>query len=289
MSRKPRIAILTHAIDTFDQGGYLLHRLIRHWEQRGLEIVTHRGPEGTPPEADLAISHFDITAVSDDYARLFEYYPRVINGAVRDISKSLISEQVIARDDAWPGPVIVKTDKNFGGMRELEERYANGDPDASIDLQRPWRRVEYLAEYPVFQNTGEVPSGVWRNPNLVVEKFRPEQDENGQFALRVWVFMGDRGIYYQSISEDSVIKSHNTVKRINLDPAEIPQNLKDRREELGFDYGKFDFGIVDGTALLYDANRTPGSPQSGPATEKVMQNILNLSEGLDTFLHQTRK
>jgi hypothetical protein len=31
------------------------------------------------------------------------------------------------------------------------------------------------------------------------------------------------------------------------------------RRELGFDYGKFDYGIVDGRVVLYDVNRTTGT------------------------------
>ena len=39
----------------------------------------------------------------------------------------------------------------------------------------------------------------------------------------------------------------------------VPEELRKIRAQLGFDYGKFDYGIVDGEVILYDVNRTPGS------------------------------
>lgn len=283
------IAVITHATDHFDDGGYLLHRLIEHWSPRGVEVTAMKGPAGTPAEADLAICHVDMTAVDDQHARLFERYPLVINGRVLDISKSAFSDQLITLDDAYQGPVIVKTDRNFGGMREMHARFQQGDMNARIDVQRPWRKVEYLPAYPVFAAPTAVPLGVWRNPNLVVEKFRPEQQENGTYVLRVWIFFGDRGIYYQCISEEPIIKSHNTIRRENLDLADLPNALREKREKLGFDFGKFDFGIVDGEVVLYDVNRTPGSSRGGGETSAAKQNILNLSEGLDYFLNKLGK
>lgn len=279
-----RIAVITHATDGFDHGGYLLHRLIEHWQPRGVEVCVMKGVDGPPPDADMAVCHIDMTAVGEDYARLFEHYPLVVNGRVLDISKSVFSDQIIALDDNYQGPVIVKTDRNFGGMREMRARMQQGDVDARIDVQRPWRKVEFLPVYPAFSSPASVPLGVWRNPNLVVEKFRPEHNEDGSYTLRVWIFFGDCGIYYQCLSEEPIIKSHNTIRRENLDVAELPEALRERREKLGFDYGKFDFGIVDGEVVLYDVNRTPGSPQGGKETSEAKKNILNLSEGLDYFM-----
>jgi hypothetical protein len=118
----------------------------------------------------------------------------------------------------------------------------------------------------------------------VVEKFRPERNENGEFVLRVWIFFGDRGIYYQCISEEPIIKSHNTIRRQDLDVNTIPPELAEIRAQLGFDYGKFDFGLTEGELVLYDVNRTPGSSRGGTSTPRAEQNILNLSKGLDCFI-----
>lgn len=281
-----RIAVITHAMDEFERGGYLLHRLIGHWEARGTELKVVKGPADSPPDADLAVCHVDMTAVGDEYARMFEHYPLVINGRILDISKSVFSDQLVRLEDGYQGPVIVKTDRNFGGMRELRLRLRQGDSNAQVNVQRPWRKIEFLPAYPVFASPADVPLGVWRNPRLVVEKFRPERNEDGTYRLRVWIFCGDRGIYYQCISGEPIIKSHNTVRRENLDVADLPEALRVKREKLGFDFGKFDFGIVDGEAVLYDVNRTPGSPRGGGESSEAKKNIIKLSEGLDHFIRK---
>ncbi|HKJ16645.1 MAG TPA: hypothetical protein VJ984_04790 [Xanthomonadales bacterium] len=284
MSENLRIAVITHAIDQFENSNYLLNKLASHWSDRGIAIVILRGPDVTPPKADIAISHIDITQTTEEYSRLFGHYPLVINGNVLDISKSIISDQIVKRDSGFQGPVLVKTDMNFGGMRELKARIDSGQHNAAIDIQRPWRKVEFLQEYPIYESAGQVPSGVWRNPNLVVEKFRPEQNEEGQYVLRVWVFLGDREIYYQCVSDEPIIKSHNTIRRQDLDSSTLPPELREKRQQLGFDYGKFDFGLSDGKLVLYDVNRTPGSGGSGKPNPRAEKSIFNLSKGLDAFL-----
>lgn len=42
-------------------------------------------------------------------------------------------------------------------------------------------------------------------------------------------------------------------------PEHRPCPARRIRGELGFDYGKFDYGVVDGEVALYDVNRTPGA------------------------------
>lgn len=288
MPQDIRIAVITHAIDTFEDGGYLLHRLIELWKTHGVQAIVAKGADASPPGAEIAIAHLDMTIIGEEYEHLMANYPVVINGRVRDISKRVFSKQIITLEDSFRGPVIVKTDKNFGGLRELEDRHFKGDANATIEVQRPWRKVEFLTSYVAFKDAASVPLGVWRNPNLIVEKFRPEPTEDGEYVLRVWVFFGDRGIYYQCISDEPIIKSHNTKRRISLNVADIPPALKEVRESLGFDFGKFDFGIVDGQVVLYDVNRTPGSPASGKLSPESQSNIQNLSEGLNHFIERTR-
>lgn len=286
MAANLHIAVITHAIDRFDRQGYVLNALIDCWKGQGITAEIFRGPVDSPPRADLAISHIDMTAVADEYACMFSHYPLVINRAVLDISKTTFSRQIIDRDDPWQGPVIVKSNRNFGGMRELLERRLSGDASAAMDIQRPWRKVDVLPAYPVFEVSDHVPPGVWRNPNLVVEKFRPEPHENGEYALRQWIFLGDRGVCYQSFANEPIVKGKNTLRRIVLADTDVPQSLHECRQRLGFDYGKFDFGIVDGEPVLYDVNRTPGLPRSGTQSEKVTQHYPSLASGLNYFLRK---
>lgn len=278
-----RVAIITHANDNFHNSTYLLRRLSLCWEGMGIEVQVHSDPGQAPLDVDLAFLHLDLTRVPEPYRTLISQYPRVINGRVLDISKSAFSRQILRRGEAYSGPVLVKTDNNFGGMPELQERYREGSAGSDLSIQRPWSRVEALTEYPTFDSAAAVPSGVWRNPHLVVEKLLPERDEDGLFILRVWIFCGDHGIYYKCISEEPIIKSHNTIRREGLEVSEIPPGLRQMREQLGFDYGKFDFGIVDGEVVLYDVNRTPGAPGDGKSSPEAEANIRFLAEGITTF------
>ena len=285
MNKDLRIAVITHEIDQFGPG-YILHQLLEPWVSRGAKLEIISGPDADPPQADLAISHIDMTKVEEEYTRYFDHYPLVINRKVRDVSKSVFSEQILGRDDSYQGPVIVKTDMNFGGMREIRARYLKGDPNAATDIQRPWRKIEFLPAYPMFNSSADVPLGVWRNPNLVVEKFRPERTEDGEYAVRMWIFLGDRGIYHQSFAAEPIVKGKNTVRRIVHDVAEVPEALRRKREQLGMDFGKFDFGLVDGEVILYDVNRTPTLPPRGTQARKVLTLLPNLSEGLDYFIRK---
>jgi hypothetical protein len=61
----------------------------------------------------------------------------------------------------------------------------------------------------------------------------------------------------------------------------VPDFLRAERERLGFDYGKFDFVIHDGQAVLLDANKTPGPPPSSP---DAMERNARLAGGIEMML-----
>jgi hypothetical protein len=67
---------------------------------------------------------------------------------------------------------------------------------------------------------------------------------------------------------------------VRIEPhPEIPDELRRLRREMGFDFGKFDYGIVDGRVVLYDANRTPvmlASPRNLPT-------FMLLAGGIESF------
>jgi hypothetical protein len=284
MVSKLRIAIITHEIDEFQDSSYLLRHLSKRWEQQGIKTTIVKGVNQELPAADLAILHTDITAVGEDYIRVINHYPLVINGAVTDISKTAFSDLIVEKRDTYSGKVIVKTNANFGGMRERKEKFQKGDMESTIEIQRPWRRVEWMTEYPVFNSTSDVPNGVWRNDRLVVEKFLPEQNSQGEYLLKMWVFLGDQGIYYQAVSPDPVIKSHNLIRREFLDVNDVPESIRQVRANLGFDYGKFDFAIHQGEPVLYDVNRTPGGPKNSINRDTTERSYRTLSEGLNGFI-----
>jgi hypothetical protein len=115
--RAPRLAILTHLRQGLQQN-CMVGRLMRTvWQPAGIEVVLQQGLRN-PPEADLALLHVDLTAIPSDYLALAARYPRCLNLAVRDISKRHISRNLVGPDDGCDGPVIVKTDRNYGGRPE---------------------------------------------------------------------------------------------------------------------------------------------------------------------------
>lgn len=281
-----RVAIITHEIDEFQESNYLLRHLSRIWEQNGTKIVIVKGVNQELPEADLAILHTDITAVGEDYIRIVNHYPFVINAAVTDISKTAFSDLIVLKSDVYTGKVIVKTNANFGGMRERQKKFSEGDWQSTIEIQRPWRRVEWLEEYPVFDSIAGVPSGVWRNDKLVVEKFLPEQNSQGDYLLKIWVFLGEQGVYYQCVSAEPVIKSQNLIRREFLDVSDVPDSIREMRVKMGFDYGKFDFTMHEGKPALFDVNRTPGGPHGAVKSATVERSYRILSGGLNSFINQ---
>jgi hypothetical protein len=196
-----------------------------------------------------------LTVVPEEYRCLAERYPRTLNGTTLDLRKRRFSRLLVHPDDGHTGPVIVKTDWNAGGVRELRE--AKWWRPARLEGGRPWssRRAMPRGGYRVYSSIERVPRGVWRNPNLVAERFVAERQE-GQFLCRHWLFLGSREITRLTASSDPTVKFRGVMERTS-DP--VPAELRRIRAELGFDYGKFDYGVVDGEVALYDINRTPGA------------------------------
>jgi hypothetical protein len=62
----------------------------------------------------------------------------------------------------------------------------------------------------------------------------------------------------------------------------VPDELRAMRRALGFDYGKFDFVVNEGKAVLLDANRTPTA--GGPLSDSVRAHMSDLAEGVSALL-----
>lgn len=265
------LAILTHPMDDFGQGRSLVNLMIPRWEAMGIRVVI-ADPDHYVP-ADLAFLHVSLSVVPDAYRCLAVRYPRVVNGAALDMRKRRFSRQIVEREGPDPGMVIVKTDANSGGFRELRGRVLGSflghlvrRPDrrqalctwfADVESRRSWQRRRALPvdHYPVFASRDLVPAGVWRNPNLVVERFLAER-EGDQYCCRHWLFMGSREVHRRTLSPNPVVRFPGPLEPL-LDP--VPEELRAIRRELGFDYGKFDYAIVGGRVVLYDVNRTTGT------------------------------
>ena len=279
----PQIVILTHEQDAFERLGYTLNELAAIWRAKGLQVSVHQGL-GPPVPADLAFQHVDLTVVPAPYQALARQYSKVLNGRVIDSSKRRISAHLVRRGDDYDGPVIVKTNRNFGGTMEAR-RASEGSFGARtahrLRSRLPWSWRSHLpvADYPVFDSPRQVPRAVWYNPDLVVERFFTERHD-GFYCLRTWTFLGDRETTLLAYSPVRIVKSRNIVRREPV--AEVPAELRQMRRELGFDFGKFDYLIADGKPILFDANRTPSLGQVSREAYRPRAEIL--AAGIEGFI-----
>ena len=122
---------------------------------------------------------------------------------------------------------------------------------------------------------------MWDDADLVVERFVPERDRDGGYAIRRWVFMGPNERCTRQVTMDAISRAGGVTR---LEHVEVPEQLRSERERLNFDYGKFDFVIHDGEPMLIDANRTPGVASAVNAM--VKSGARNLAEGLNALVTQ---
>ena len=280
MSMK-HIVIIAHPNDQFAERGYMLAGVAEQWREAGHEVTVVDNP-AVRVEADIAILHVDLTVVPEEFMRYVARYPLSLNCRVRDISKSKISSNLVRRGDGYAGPVMIKTDLNCGGIAEGEiaaRKSVISKLTRAIRRRLPWSMRSEIGmwDYPVLDSVKEVPWAVWRNPSLIVEKFLPEKHD-GFFCMRSWSFLGDAEENLLMYGNQPIMKSPVAV-RIE-DCPEIPDEIRRIRNRLGFDFGKFDYGIVNGRVVLYDANRTPVMM---PKPSNVPKFKL-LAKGLESFL-----
>jgi len=275
------LIILTHEFDAFllrkrpdapVTSPYLLFDVLHLVRQMGHTIKIVRGPHAPP--GDAAFYHVDSTVAPPEYVELASRYPRAFNFRTGDISKRKISRLLLGRGDSWDGPVIVKA--NYNNRAIIEDLHNRRAANKGGPLPHPG--VTKGEKYRVLESLSDVGEDVWSDPSLVVEKFVAEPDEQG-FALRTWVFMGERERCTRFVTADRISKAADVLKH---EPAQVPEALRAERERLGFDFGKFDFVMQGGEPVLLDANRTPGIAQA--IRPMMKKGALNLAEGLHQML-----
>lgn len=273
------IGILLHEFTQTDRPGLIAY-ICDAWREAGHRISLIRGIPQNLPSIDALIAHVNLTVVPPQYTDFFGQFGTVINRDITNISKRFVSRNLLARDDPWGGEVIVKTDRNFGGIPEkMIERASRGEPPLSSIVQRPWRKVEHVhpGDYPVFTHMSEVPTGVWRNPNLVVEKFIPERDGE-MYCNRVSHMMGDKVLCRRVYSRSKVIKGSRIEWSEEVD---LPDDFDEVRSGLGLDYGKIDFVVHNNRMHVLDVNKTPGRLGDEEIDARVGR---KLASGLEKFI-----
>jgi hypothetical protein len=262
------IAILVHRYEAFEQTAYFMREFAKVWREQGILVTVVHGPHERV-EADIAVLHVDMTAVPPEYLSLARRYGTCINGHVADISKRTVSRNLVRRNDGYVGPVIVKSDRNYGGRKEAELA-ARG--------VLPPKFAAAFTDYALYDSASEVPAEVWANPDLVVERFLTER-QDGLYCLRTWMFFGSKESGSIAFSPKPVVKSESVVRREPLEV--VPEELRAIRQELAFDFGTFNYAVNEERVVLFDANRTPalGQFDAGDITPEIRY----FAEGVHDF------
>jgi len=210
------------------KGLYLIDSIALRWRKMGYEVVTHYGIKNLPA-ADIVILHVDTTIVSDEYVKCLSQYPVVLNRKVLNISKTRISRNMVRQDENYFGPVIIKTKANFGGLPEATAKRISQKKTRWLrwrwTTKRNWEEADVLNpdNYPIFENKESIPAGVWKNKNLIVEKFLPEK-EDGLFFLRYWIFFGDKEYAGRFGAKEPIVKFRKMATKDV--PVRVPDELK---------------------------------------------------------------
>lgn len=265
---KRRIAILFHERDHWRPTNYLIDLYADFWREDGHEVFSLYGVSSFVP-ADLLIVHVDLSVVPQEYLDFAGRYPLALNRQARDIRKSTYSRLLVRPGDPYDGKVIVKSNFNYAAVPERTLGVPL-DPGGFSDsfFGSP-------LDYQIFENLNAVPSLFFSDPNLVVEKFQPET-ENGLYFMRAMLFLGEHVSCTRVTSRNPIV---NGSTQIHTEYVQPHPDIIELKRTMKFDYGKFDYVIHKGKALLLDVNKTVGAA-TFPATPERMADRRHRAEGL---------
>lgn len=285
------------------------------WKRAGHRVIEHVGIEGVP-SADVVVVHINLTVIPREYREVIERFPCALNGRILDISRQRFSKLLLSRGDSYDGPVIVKTNANYGGKPEHDRSsrlyalatLASGVMQKSLSstargtgaLRTPllselrarcrsftrgrvgrlhWDSVTKLdpLAYPVYDDMRGVPEGVWENENLIVERFIGDR-EAGLFSTCYYSFFGEKGVSGRLQSTDPIVKFGN---RVSDEEIPVPDEVLRWREDLKIDFGRFDYLQSEGKCFLIDVNKTEGD---GDSNFRYPEEMAFLASGLNAFL-----
>ena len=259
---------------------YTIARMAKYWKEDGHIVKFLFGPDNFLP-ADICIVHVDLSVVPDQYIEFANRYPKTINAKVRDIRKSTISKNILAREDEFHGPVIVKSDLNYAGWPEqLVTKNI-----FSLISRKILHRVGFLPQtflspkdYRVYEHLDRVPDRYFDDDFYIVEKYLPQR-EGETYYTNLYVFFGTSYHCFRLGSASPIVYSgSNTTIEVIEPHAEIVA----ARHRLNFDYGKFDYAIHDGKPVLFDTNKLIGM-SSWIYTKEINSMVRARGEGLYSF------
>lgn len=286
--RKYRIAILLHELDNEQTLNFSIIKFFaKYWEEDGHEVIFLFGTEKYVP-ADLVFVHVDLSVIPDSYLEFAQQYPIAINGKVKDIRKSSYSQSLLQLGDNWDGPVIVKSDKNCAGTPELirgglmgriQKKLLKTIRGFKLDSITPG--ILTAMDYKIFDHLREIPKAYFYHPGLIIEKFIPETDGD-QYTVRMTSFLGNRYSTMQLKGNHPILKG-DTTETVTYEIESHPA-VEKWRKELNFDYGKFDYVVSDGKAILLDANKTVGCSPSLVDSKELEERRRYRARGLYSYL-----
>ena len=263
---------------------YLIGHLAACWRDAGHHVTSLFGVRTFEP-ADVVVVHVDLSVVPPEYLEFARRYRVVVNGGIADVRKSAFSRNLLRRGDAYDGPVIVKSNLNYAGIPERllgRSRLAMSVDHvvSRVPAVRTRRGLRFgtPADYRVYESVRDVPAAAFASEEIVVEKFLPER-ENGLYCLRLFHCLGDRWTCVVNRSADPIVRAENKVSRAEIDPH---PDILELRKTLALDYGKIDYVVRDGRAVVFDVNKTPG--HGATIQPHATERFRRLAAGLSSFL-----
>lgn len=272
-----RVLILLHPGTTAQElSRWAIHGLSAVWNELGIEVGFLTSTRRVLP-ADVLIVHIDLSVVPEVFLEFAAQYPVAVNGKVRDIRKTTISKQRVLRGDDWDGPVIVKSDLNCCALGERVLREERGRTE--ISLPRYPFAMRSQQDYRVYRRVSEVPDQFFEDESVIVERFLPEREGDTYFC-RSHHFLGSKTTTVRLGSREPIVVGH--VAHV-IEDVEPHEDVLRARVELGLDYGKIDYVVHDGRAVVLDVNKTTG--EGGVSTDpKVLAMRRHRALGIFDFL-----
>ena len=214
--------------------------------------LTHAG--GAPVDRDALVGALRARGVTVLNERVVDVSKRALHSACRAAGIAGVAAE---RDGPPDERVIVKSDRNYGGLPELRAAGRASWIEAPPE-PRP-RDPAVVPRYPSYRvcSRYKVPDAVWEDAGLVVERYVGNRFGR---AYRAFVLLGALAV--------QAIDSPHDVKRIpgrckyvlpdDEVPAELRRTLDAYLRESGLDFGAVDFVCDDdGAFYVIDVTGTP--------------------------------
>ncbi len=272
---------------------YLISILAERWKDEGVEVVHLRGATG-PVEADAAVLHVDLSVVPRKFVKTASRFPVAINANVLDIRKRLFSTLAVTESTDYRGPVIVKTNLNAGGNQERRLRRHNKGglrgkllrvAEFFAEARETAPHVERICSpetYEVYPTPSLVPREIYRDRNMIVERFVPEQ-RGDAYHHRRYYFLGEAEVNQVWVGTSPICARDSDGWP---EDAPLPEELRAFRRRLGINFGKIDYVIrPQGEVVVLDVNKTPKGfcpdpldrPWLEDLSERLYRGIFDLS------------